>query len=373
MASRKSPTPPPKPKPWVGSLNPYIPGKPIEDVAREFGVTDIAKLASNENPMGSPQGAQKAVVDAAKTMHLYPDNGALALLDALAEKHGLQTDNIALAAGSSHMLELIARAYAGEGDDIIYPEFGFICYPIFTKAVGANGVVVPEVDYTANPHAMAEAITERTNVIFLANPNNPTGTMVDETQLRHLLDGTPPHILVVLDEAYADFAQAEGAFDGIKLTVHYPNLVVTRTFSKIYGLAALRVGYAVGHPDVVAVLRKLCPPFSVSTPAQKAALAALADHDFVEKSVAHNKEEKQRLAREYGNLGLLACPSYANFLLLDVQRLKLSPPEVFESFQKEGLIVRPVGGYGLKHHIRLSVGTTDENKRALKLFKNLAC
>ena len=361
----------PQPKPYVGSLSPYVPGKPIEAVAREYGLENIAKLASNENPLGSPEAAREAVVAATRKLHLYPDNDAPALVAALAEKHGVGAENIVLAAGSSHMLELIARAYAGEGDETVYPAYGFICYPIFTKAVGATGIAVPEVDYTADTAAMAAAVSEKTKIIFLANPNNPTGTMVSEAALRELLANVRPDILVVIDEAYADYAQAEGAVDATTLLADYPNLVVTRTFSKIYGLAALRVGYALGHPDVIATLRKLCPPFSLSVPAQAAALAALDDSNFVERSVRHNNTEKARLAKEYKNLGLLACPSYANFLLLDVRPTGKTPAEIFESFQKQGVIVRPVGVYGLNHHVRLSVGTAEENDKALWGFRAL--
>ena len=365
-------TPLPQPKPYVAGLSPYIPGRPTEDVAKEFGITDIAKLASNENPLGSPDGAKKAVIAATEKLHLYPDNGALELLGALAQKHDLPAENIALSAGSSHMLELIARGYAGAGDEVIYPQYGFICYPIFTRAVGAVGVPVPEVNYTADPAAMAAAVSEKTKIIFLANPNNPTGTMVSEAALRGMLASMPPEVLVVVDEAYANYAQAEGGVDATTLLADYPNLVVTRTFSKIYGLAALRVGYALGHPEVIATLRKLCPPFSVSTPGQKAALAALADGEFVQKSVEHNKTEKTRLAAAYKEMGLLACPSYANFLLLDVRPTGKTPAELFEALQKQGVIPRPVGAYGLNHHLRLSVGTRAENDKALAGLKALA-
>ena len=361
----------PQAKPYVETLHPYVPGRPMADVMREYGLSSVAKIASNENPLGAPLAARKAIEASLAEMHIYPDNDGLELTKALATKHGVDAEQIVLSAGSSHLLELAARAYAGEGDEIIYPEYGFLCYPIFTKVVGATGVAAKEQNYTADPKAILSHITERTKVIFLANPNNPTGTMLDEATIRAFLDKVPPHILVVLDEAYTEYALAEEAgFDGIRLVKDYANLVVCRTFSKVYGLAALRVGYGVAQPEVAHVLHKLRPPFSLSTPALAAATAALGAADHIEKTVAHNKAEKDRLTKAYKELGLLACESACNFLLLDISATHKTPQELFMFMQQNGVIVRPVEVYGLLHHLRISIGSETENNQALSLFKH---
>ena len=252
---------------------------------------------------------------------------------------------------------------------MVFSAHGFICYRLFTKAVGATAVVVPESDLTADVSGLLAAITPRTKILFLANPNNPTGTLLDEASLRRLLDGVPAHVLVVLDEAYAEYAQAEGAVDGMALLAHYPNLVVTRTFSKAYGLAAVRFGYGAGHPAVIDMLRRVRPPFSVSTPAVAAATAALAGQSHIQQAVAHNLAEKKRLSQAYAALGLLACPSYGNFLLLDVAPTGQTPKDLFEAFQRRGVIVRPVAEYGLTTHLRVSIGLQQENDSALALFR----
>lgn len=357
-------------KPYVETLHPYVPGRPMADVMREYGLSSVAKIASNENPMGAPKAALEAVKESLEATHIYPDNDGLELTKALSVKHGVDAEQIILSAGSSHLLELAARAYAGEGDEIIYSEYGFLCYPIFTKVVGATGIATSEKDYTADPAAMLEHITERTKIIFLANPNNPTGTMLDEKTIRSFLDKVPPHILVVLDEAYTEYALADGGFDGVTLVKDYANLLVCRTFSKVYGLAALRVGYGIAQPEIAHVLHKLRPPFSLSTPALGAATAALNAGDHIEKTVAHNKAEKDRLTKEYKDLGLLACESACNFLLLDISATKKTPQELFMFMQQNGVIVRPVEVYGLLNHIRVSIGTTAENNQALDLFKH---
>lgn len=360
----------PAAKPYVETLHPYVPGRPIADVMREYGLSSVAKIASNESPMGAPKAALEAVAEALKDTHIYPDNDGLELTKALSAKHGVDAEQIVLSAGSSHLLELAARAYAGEGDEVIYSEYGFLCYPIFTKVVGATGIAAKEENYTANPQAMLGHITDKTKIIFIANPNNPTGTLLDEQTIRNFLDKVPAHILVVLDEAYTEYALADGGFDGVELVKDYANLLVCRTFSKVYGLAALRAGYGIAQPNIAHVLHKLRPPFSLSTPALAGATAALGAAEHIQKSVAHNKAEKDRLTKAYSDLGLLACESACNFLLLDISATKKTPQEIFMFMQQNGVIVRPVEVYGLLHHIRISIGTETENNQALELFKH---
>lgn len=364
-------TPLPQPLTAVAGIRPYVPGRPMEDVMREFGLSHVIKLASNENPFGPSPLAMEAYQKAAKDLWLYPDNDALRLSEKIAALHGVTRQQVVLGTGSSHILELAVRAYAGQGADVVFPAHGFICYSLFTQACGANAIKVPERQYRADPVALAQAITPRTKVLFIANPNNPTGTMLDEAELLRLLKAVPSHVLVVLDEAYADYAQAEGGPDGTKLVDEFPNLLVTRTFSKAYGLAALRVGYGIGHPEIVSMLARLRPPFSVCSPGLAAAEAALADMDHIQRAVTHNTMEKTRLTRAYADLGFLACPSHGNFLLLDVAKTKKDPADIFALFQAQGVIVRPVKEYGLATHLRVSIGTTAENDAALHLFQTL--
>jgi histidinol-phosphate aminotransferase len=349
----------------IEAIKPYVPGRPIEDVAREFGLSEIYKLASNENPYGPSPKAIAAYQKRATDLWLYPDNDAHTLTHLVADMHGVQPSQIVFGTGSSHLLELAARAYAATGDEVIFPAHGFICYALFTQAAGATAVRVPERDLTADVDGLLAAITDKTRIIFIANPNNPTGTMIDEASIRKLLDGTPSDVLVVLDEAYAEFALAEGGVDGTQLVAEYPNLLVTRTFSKAYGLAALRVGYGVGAPEVISILKRLRPPFSVAAPALAAAEEAVKDTAYTADIVAKNKVERDRMAKAYKDLGVLACPSYGNFVLLDLAKTGQDPAALFVVLQKQGVVVRPVKEYGLTTHLRVSIGLPQENDKAL--------
>ncbi|MBI1363236.1 MAG: histidinol-phosphate transaminase [Proteobacteria bacterium] len=355
----------------VVAIKPYVPGKPIEDVAREFGLTEIHKLASNESPYGPPPPAMAAYKKIADDLWIYPDNDAFRLTRKVADIHGVQPNQIIFGTGSSHLLELAARAFAGAGDEVVFPEHGFICYALFTQAAGATAVRVAEKNLTADVDGLLAAITPKTRVLFLANPNNPTGTMLDEEALRHLLDNVPSNVLVVLDEAYADYALIEGGVDGTELVHEYRNLLVTRTFSKAYALAALRIGYAIGSEEVVSILKRLRPPFSVSTPALVAAEAAIGDAAFISDVVRKNKVERDRMAKAYDALGVLACPSYCNFVLLDLAVTGKDPSELFVALQKQGIIVRPVKEYGLNTHLRVSIGLPTENDKVLAAIRSL--
>jgi len=361
----------PQPLPYVEAVKPYVPGRPIEDVAREFGLTEIHKLASNENPYGPSPKAVEAYRKLTEKLWLYPDNDAHKLTHSVAAMHGVAPEQIVFGTGSSHLLELAARAYATKGDEVVFPAHGFICYALFTQTVGATAVRVTEKDLTADVDGLIAAVTDKTRIVFVANPNNPTGTLLDEVDVRKLLDAVPSHVLVVLDEAYAEFAIAEGGLDGTQLVAEYPNLLVTRTFSKAYGLAALRIGYGVGSPEVISILKRLRPPFFVSSPALAAAEAAVADTAYMAEVVAKNKAERDRMAAAYTSLGVLACPSYGNFVLLDLAVTGKDPSELFIALQKQGIVARPVKEYGLATHLRVSIGLPHENDAALEAIQAL--
>lgn len=358
----------PQAKPYIAKLNPYVPGRPIKQVQREFGLSEVYKLASNENPFGPSEKAIFAYQNQAQNLWRYPDNDVPDLTAALAQHHGVTANQIVYGAGSSHVLELVARAYAGAGDEVIYTRHCFLCYPIITQAVGATAVEVAEKNYTADIDAILAAITDRTKIIFLANPNNPTGTWVDEAALEKLLANTPAHVVVVLDEAYAEYAQALGVPDATRLLARYPNLVVTRTFSKVYGLATLRVGYGLAAAPVADMLNRTRLAFFISAPAEAAAVAALADKAHIQGIIKHNTTELKRLQKAYADLGVLACSSAANFVLLNVGE---NADALFVELQKNGIIVRPAKGQNLPHCLRLSIGLTHENDRALEVIKRL--
>lgn len=358
----------PEAKPYIAKLSPYVPGRPIQQVQREFGLSEVYKLASNENSFGPSDGAISAFQNCAKTLWLYPDNDVPDLTAVLSRHHNVSAKQIVYGAGSSHVLELIARAYAGVGDEVIYTRHCFLCYPIVTQAVGATGIEVAEKNYTADVDAILAAVTPRTKIIFLANPNNPTGTWVGEKELEKLLAKTPSHVVVVLDEAYAEYAQTLGVPDATRLLQAYPNLVVTRTFSKVYGLATMRVGYGLASEPVAAMLNRTRLAFFISAPAEAAAVAALADSAHVSRVVEHNTAELKRLQKAYADLGILACPSAANFILLNVGG---AADSLFIELQKNGIIVRPAKGQSLPHCLRLSIGLTHENDRALAVIKQL--
>ncbi|MFP1684494.1 histidinol-phosphate transaminase [Alloalcanivorax sp. C16-1] len=346
----------------VQRLRPYQPGKPIEELQRELGIRDVIKLASNENPLGPSHRALDAARHALDQIHLYPDGAGYSLKAALAERLGVGADQLVLGNGSNDVLELIARAYLQPGDEAVYSEYAFAIYPLVTLACSARPVEVESHLFGHDLAAMAEAITERTRVVFLANPNNPTGTWFNDHALDAFLARVPERVLVVLDEAYFEYVEESHYPDGLRRLTRYPNLIVARTFSKIHGLAGLRVGYGVAHPQVADVLNRVRQPFNVNIPALAAAEAALDDVDHIENSKSENTAGLVQLAEGLAALNLEQIPSVANFVAFDCGG---DAQPVYEALLREGVIVRPLGGYGMPRHLRVTAGTARDNERFL--------
>jgi histidinol-phosphate aminotransferase len=352
----------------VRELSPYVPGKPISELERELGIHDIVKLASNENPHGpSPRtlAAMRAALDA---VWLYPDGGCHELKQALSQHLGVEPACLTLGNGSNDLLVLLAEAFLTPTHSAVYSQYGFAIYPLVTRQTGAQAIEVPALGRdSAMPlghdlAAMTAAIAPHTRLVFIANPNNPTGTWAAPATLKQLLERAAPSTLVVLDEAYFEYGRTLGMPDGLAWRAAHPNLVILRTFSKAYGLAGARVGYAISHPEVADVLNRLRPAFNVNSLAQAGALAALCDQAYMRTAVGATMRELARVQSELGRLGLWTAPSAANFLLL---RLDAPAAPVFERLLRRGLIVRPLAGYGLADCLRISIGLPEHNDRLL--------
>ncbi len=351
-------------QPGVQKLSPYVPGKPVDELARELNLdpASIVKLASNENPLGPSPKALEAIRQAAAELTRYPDGNGFELKAALAERCGVQANQVTLGNGSNDILELVARAYLAPGLNAVFSEHAFAVYPIATQAVGAQAKVVPAKEWGHDLDAMLAAIDANTRVVFIANPNNPTGTWFNAEALARFLAGVPEHVLVVLDEAYIEYATGGELPDGLNYLAANPNLLVSRTFSKAYGLAALRVGYGVSSPVIADVLNRVRQPFNVNSLAQAAALAALADEPYLADSRALNDAGMQQLEQAFRELGLSWIASKGNFIAVDVGREGMP---VYQGLLREGVIVRPVANYGMPNFLRVTIGTTAENTRFL--------
>ncbi len=346
----------------IAHIAPYQPGKPIDELKRELGLNDVVKLASNENPLGCSPHAKAAIVQAIDEVGRYPDGNGFALKQQISQQFGVDMSQITLGNGSNDILELVARTFVSAGDEVIYSQHAFAVYALATQAVGAIGVEVPAKNYGHDLTAMAQALTPKTRVIFIANPNNPTGTWFEEDAFSQFMQQVPTQVLVVLDEAYVEYFPEN--FNSLKFLSQYPNLLISRTMSKAYGLASLRVGFGMASAEVTNLLNRVRQPFNVSSFALAAAVAALKDTDFIEQSRALNLQGMAQLEQGFTQLGLAWVPSRANFILVDVQR---NGAQVFEALLKKGVIVRPVGGgYGMPHHIRVSIGLGGENSRFLQ-------
>jgi histidinol-phosphate aminotransferase len=352
--------------PAVTTLQPYQPGKPIEELQREYGVRDVIKLASNENPLGPSKAALAAMAQAAREVTRYPDGNGFSLKQALAEKLSLAPEQITLGNGSNDVLELLVRVFAAPGDEVIYSEHAFAVYPIATKAVGATGVVTPAQAYGHDLLAMKQAITSRTKLIFIANPNNPTGTWLPLDELKKFIESVPERVVVVLDEAYIEYL--DEVEDTVAWLGDYDNLVITRTFSKAYGLAGLRIGYALSNPEIADLLNRLRQPFNANSLAQAAALAALSDEAYLQQSRTANTAGMQQFIEGFERMGLPFIPSKGNFITVNVQT---NAAEVYEELLYQGVIVRPIANYGLPQHLRISIGTEQENKRCLTALTDI--
>jgi histidinol-phosphate aminotransferase len=352
----------------VRALKPYLPGKPLEELERELGLRDSIKVASNENPLGLSPKVTEAISSAVHTIARYPDGNGYRLRHRLAEKHQLEASCVTLGNGSNDVLDLIARVFLRPGSESLFSEYAFAVYPICSQAVGATLVSIPAKAYGHDLEAMAQRISKNTRVIWIANPNNPTGTWLTRQKLRDFLQQVPSDVIVVVDEAYFEYVSESQYPDATKWLDLFPNLVVTRTFSKAYGLAGLRIGYALSHPVVADLLNRVRQPFNVNTLAQTAALAALDDQPFIEKTYTLNQSGLAQLSEGFRELELTYIPSVGNFITLDLQQ---DAAQVDQALLRLGCITRPIGGYGLPHHLRISVGLEQENRRVLRALREV--
>lgn len=354
--------------PSVRTLAPYVPGKPIEELEREYGIRDSIKLASNENPLGPGPLAIEAMRAAIEHVGLYPDGNGFALKAALAKKHACSPEAITLGNGSNDVLVLLAEAFLTPEVEAVYSQYAFAVYPIAVQAIGAIARIAPALpDTHAMPlghdlDAMRALVNAKTRLIFIANPNNPTGTFVDADRLHAFIASVPSSTLVVVDEAYVEYADDPRYPDASRWLAEFPNLVVTRTFSKAYGLAGLRVGYALSHPAVADALNRVRQAFNVNSIALAAARAALDDREHLQRSIAVTRQGLAQVRAGCDRLGIRHLPSQGNFVLLDLQRPALP---VYERMLRAGVIVRPVANYNLPNHLRVTVGTPEQNQRML--------
>lgn len=348
--------------PQIAGLTPYVPGKPVTELERELGISGSVKLASNENPLGCGEAARAAYVAAAAELGRYPDGAGFALRRAIAAHHGVASEQVTIGNGSNDVLDLVARVFLHPGQESVFSEHAFAVYPIATMAAGARARVAPARDYGHDLEAMAALVNERTGVVWIANPNNPTGTWIAAEPLQAFLSTLPKHCMAVVDEAYFEYVDEADYPDTTRWLDDYPNLIVTRTFAKIHGLAALRVGYGLSHPHVAELMNRVRHPFNVNAPAQAAAVAALEDLDHRTRSIAHNHREMARVTAGLAALGLDWIPSVGNFISVDLGQ-PVGP--IDGALLREGVICRPVANYGLPTHLRISIGLADENERML--------
>lgn len=353
--------------PGIAGLTPYQTGKPIEELTRELGITDVIKLASNENPRGPGPLVRERLATAAEELSRYPDGGGYLLKQALAQSLNVGAERITLGNGSNDVLDLAGRISLTPGAEVMVTAHAFVVYRLVAASCGATLVEVPARDYGADLEAMKAAITENTALVFLANPNNPTGTWVTESALVDFLEAVPERVWVVLDEAYFEYVEEAGYPNGLKLVDRYPNLILTRTFSKIHALAALRIGYAVSSAGVADLMNRARQPFNVNALAMAAAQAALTDQEFVSTSRQMNREGKAVLTAGFERLGLDYIPSAGNFVAVAVP----DAPGLYQALLHEGVIVRPIAEYGLPDHLRVSVGLPAENERFLATLERL--
>lgn len=352
----------PQPRPGVLDIAPYIPGK-----SSAPGVAKVFKLSSNETPLGPGASTIAAYRAVAEHLEDYPDGSAADLRKAIGDVFGLDPARIVCGAGSDDLLNLLARAYLTDGDEAIHTTHGFLVYPIATMGTGAKPVVAPEKNFTADVDAILKRVTPRTKIVFLANPNNPTGTYIPFDEVKRLHRGLPVHVVLVLDAAYAEYVQRNDYESGIELVATSENVVMTRTFSKIYGLAALRLGWMYGPAHIVDAVNRIRGPFNVNAPAIAAGIAAIRDAAHVEYARAHNTQWLAWLSEEIGKLGLQVTPSVGNFILIHFPERKGHTANDADAFlTKRGLILRQVGGYKLPNALRMSVGTEEANRLAVK-------
>lgn len=348
----------------ITALTPYSPGKPLEELERELGITGSIKLASNENPLGPSPKALAAVKKTAAGLNRYPDGSGFALTQALAKHCGVDPSRIILGNGSNELIELAVRTFVLPGDEVISAAPSFVVYATAAQAAGGSNVIVPCTDHRHDLDAMADRITPSTKVVFIANPNNPTGTMNSHSELDRFLGNAPDHVLVVLDEAYYEYVTRADYPDSLAYVKADRNVLTLRTFSKIHGLAGLRIGYGIAAPEIIEMLNKVRQPFNTNSLAQAGALAALADRKHVERSIAVNNEGKQFLYRSFDHLGIRFVPTEANFIYFEAP---LDAKEVYDRLLKAGVIIRPMGG----NTLRVTIGLPEENQRFVGELENI--
>ena len=352
---------------YIRAIMAYQPGKPISELAREMGIAEesIVKLASNENPLGMSARARDAAITAIGEISRYPDGGAFALKKALCARFGVEPAQLVIGNGSNDILELASQAFLAPGLSAVYSRHAFAVYPLATNARGARGIEVAAKNFGHDLDAMAAAIEPQTRVVFIANPNNPTGTFVPGAELEAFLAKVPRHVLVVLDEAYTEYLAPEQRYDSIAWLARFPNLLVSRTFSKAYGLAGLRVGYAIAHPEVADLMNRVRQPFNVSSVALAAAEAALDDDEFLARSAEVNRRGMAQLVAAFRELGLEWIPSAGNFVTFKVG----DAIGVNQALLRQGVIVRPIAAYGMPHWLRVSIGLPEENARFIEALR----
>jgi len=344
---------------YVRGIAPYQAGKPISELAREYGLQEdrIVKLASNENPLGMPESARQATMAAIADLARYPDSNGFDLKGAISARYRVPAEWITLGNGSNDILELAAHALVQPGESVVYAQYSFAVYALAAQEVGARAIVVPARDYGHDLDAMRAAITPDTRLVFVANPNNPTGTFAPAQAVERFLSSVPQDVVVVLDEAYNEYLEPALRFDSAQWLQRFPNLLISRTFSKAYGLAGLRVGFGLAQTELTDLLNRVRQPFNVNSAAQAAAVAALGDEAFLQRSYEINRQGLERLQAAFRERGLEYVPSYGNFVLVRVG----DAAAVYERLLRAGVIVRPVGGYGLPQWLRVSIGLPDEN------------
>lgn len=355
-----------EPRAGILDIRPYKPG-----AADAPGIADPIKLSSNENALGCSDAAAEALKAAAGKLYLYPDGGATKLRDAIAEAEGLEADNIVCGCGSDEILQLLGRAYLNPGDKVVQSEYGFLVYRLVAMQSGAELVIAPEKDYRTDVDALIEAAGDDAKIVFLANPNNPTGTYIPDSEVRRLRDALPPTTLLVIDAAYAEFVRDEAYSAGVELARERDDVVMTRTFSKIHGLAALRLGWAYGSRAIIDVLNRVRGPFNVNLPAIDAGIAAIHDRDFMKRSVDHNDEWVATMTQQIRGMGLEVTPSVCNFVLVHFPDTPGKTAAEADAFlTSKGLIVRPVLPYGLPSALRITIGKADENRQLLDALRD---
>lgn len=349
-----------KPKQTIVHLPVYQPGKPIEEVKRELGLTEVIKLASNENPFGSSPHVKAAIEAEIANISLYPDGGAVQLTEAVAASLGVETNQLIFGAGSDEVILMLARAFLVQGDESVMASHTFPQYKHNCEIEGAISIEVPLKEGTHDLEGMLAVITDRTKIVWICNPNNPTGTMNTDAEIKAFLAKVPAHVIVVLDEAYCEYNTTGEFPDSIELIRQYRNVIALRTFSKIYGLASLRIGYGIGHPDVIRSINQVREPFNTTRFAQAAALAAIKDQDFIQSCREANTAGLQYLTEQFDQLGLQAFPAHGNFIMVDVGR---PAADVFNGLLRRGIIIRGGHMLGFPTSLRVTIGSREQNEK----------